>query len=177
MPAIGPAYTRPCRGSKLVCRNVPPSKDRRECPGCSGSDSGTMTLRAPAMRQNSTVPMESPSGIPHARTSTTSMRPTRSGEERRKSMRPSRPSHSRGRKLMHRVTAFPRTALLLASILLAVVLGSRRPGHAQPADLRTVTLRVAADDAYRAQPNWEANLRATVATGSATLYGTLQILS
>jgi hypothetical protein len=49
------------------------------------------------------------------------------------------------------------------------VLGTSRPGHAQPADLRTVTLRVAADDAYRDQPNWEANLRATVATVSAIL--------
>jgi len=84
-------------------------------------------------------------------------------------MSPSRPSHSRGR------TGFPRTALLLASILLAVVLGTSRPGHAQPADLRTVTLRVAADDAYRAQPNWEANLRATVATVSAIYERNFQI--
>jgi hypothetical protein len=50
-----------------------------------------------------------------------------------------------------------------------------RAGHAQPADLRTVTLRVAADDAYRAQPNWEANLRATVATVSAIYERNFQI--
>jgi len=69
----------------------------------------------------------------------------------------SRPSPASRRKLR-------AAALLAASILLAVGLGPSQPVQAQSADLRTVTMRVAADDTYRAQPNWETNLRATVAT-------------
>ena len=64
----------------------------------------------------------------------------------------------------------------VASLLLAVVLGTSQPLHAQPAELRTVTMRLAADDTYRAQPNWEANLRATVATVSAIYERNFQIL-
>ena len=63
----------------------------------------------------------------------------------------------------------------MASLLLAVVLGTSPPLHAQPAELRTVTIRLAADDTYRAQPNWEANLRATVATVSAIYERNFQI--
>lgn len=90
-------------------------------------------------------------------------------------MNPSRPSHSRGKKLTDRVAVFARVALVGASVLVAVVLGTSSPGQAQPADLRTVTLRLAADDTYRAQPNWEANLRATVGTVSAIYERNFQI--
>jgi Flp pilus assembly protein TadD len=78
-------------------------------------------------------------------------------------------------KLTHRVVLFPQAALLVASVLVAVALGSYQPVQAQPADLRTVTMRVAADDTYRAQPNWEANLRAIVGTVSAIYERNFQI--
>ncbi len=80
----------------------------------------------------------------------------------------SRPSPASRRKLR-------AAALLAASILLAVGLGPSQPVQAQSADLRTVTMRVAADDTYRAQPNWETNLRATVATVSAIYERSFQI--
>ena len=68
-----------------------------------------------------------------------------------------------------------RAGFLAASILLAAGLGTCQPVQAQPADLRTVTVRLAPDEAYRAQPNWEANLRATVATVTAIYERTFQI--
>ena len=49
-------------------------------------------------------------------------------------------------------------------VLLALTLGLHPLLHAQPAGLRTVTIRVAPDETYRAQPNWEVALRNTVAT-------------
>ena len=98
------------------------------------------------------------------------------GEADSQSMRPSRPSQCMGRKRTNRGAVLPRTWLLVASPLLAVVLGTSQPLHAQPAELRTVTMRLAADDTYRAQPNWEANLRATVATVSAIYERNFQIL-
>ena len=58
-------------------------------------------------------------------------------------------------------------ALLAAAILLAVGLGGVSPAQAQPADVRTLTIRAAPDGSYRAQPNWEANLRTNVAAVSA----------
>lgn len=54
---------------------------------------------------------------------------------------------------------------LVVAILLACVLGGFGSGdrlHAQTADVRTVTMRLAPDETYRAQPNWEATLRQTV---------------
>src|SRR4029450_11526704 len=120
----------------------------RHCPASSVPDPGTMTFSPSATRQNSTVPMESPSGILHARTSTTSVRPIRSGEKGRERMRPTRPAQCRGRKRTIRGAALPRAWPLVASLLLAVVLGTSPPLHAQPAELRTVTLPLAADDTY-----------------------------
>ena len=74
-------------------------------------------------------------------------------------MRPSRPPQSSRRILASRGGTFVlAAALLAASILLVVGPGTSQPVEAQSADLRTVTMRVAADDAYRAQPKWEANL-------------------
>ena len=58
-------------------------------------------------------------------------------------------------------------ALLAAAILLAVGLAGVSPAQAQPADVRTLTIRAAPDGSYRAQPNWEANLRTNVAAVSA----------
>jgi hypothetical protein len=80
-----------------------------------------------------------------------------------------------GKEGTNRGALLPRTWLLVASLLLAVVLGTSQPLHAQPAELRTMTMRLAADDTYRAQPNWEANLRATVATVSAISERNFQI--
>jgi tetratricopeptide (TPR) repeat protein len=65
--------------------------------------------------------------------------------------------------------------LLAAPILLAIGLCAHQPAQAQPADVRTVTMRAAPDEAYRAQPNWEAGLRASVATVSAIYEKTFQI--
>jgi len=74
-------------------------------------------------------------------------------------MRPSRPPQSSRRILASREGTFVlAAALLAASILLVVGPGTSQPVEAQSADLRTVTMRVAADDAYRTQPKWEANL-------------------
>ena len=85
------------------------------------------------------------------------------------------PSHCRRRKRTNRGAALPWAWLLVASLLLAIVLGTSQPLPAQPGELRTVTMRLAADDTYRAQPNWEANLRATVATVSAIYERNFQI--
>jgi Tfp pilus assembly protein PilF len=90
-------------------------------------------------------------------------------------MRPSHPSHCRRGKRTNRGGALPWAWLPVASLLLAIVLGTSQPLPAQPAELRTVTMRLAADDTYRAQPNWEANLRATVATVSAIYERNFQI--
>ena len=57
----------------------------------------------------------------------------------------------------------PRT-IQVAVILVVMTLGTHHLLHAQPAALRTVTMRVAPDETYRAQRNWEAALRSTVAT-------------
>ena len=68
------------------------------------------------------------------------------------------------------------TGLLAAPILLAIALCIGQPAQAQaPADVRTVTMRAAPDEAYRAQPNWEAGLRTSVATVSAIYEKTFQI--
>jgi len=56
----------------------------------------------------------------------------------------------------------PRTSLLTV-ILAVMTLSTHDPLHAQPAAVRTVTIRVAPDETYRAQPNWEGALRSTVA--------------
>src|SRR5712691_10522725 len=58
--------------------------------------------------------------------------------------------------------AMPRTSLLTV-ILVVMTLSTHHLLHAQPAELRTVTIRVAPDETYRAQPNWEGALRNTVA--------------
>ncbi len=57
----------------------------------------------------------------------------------------------------------PRT-IQVAVILVVMSLGTHHLLDAQPAALRTVTMRVAPDETYRAQRNWEAALRSTVAT-------------
>ena len=59
--------------------------------------------------------------------------------------------------------------------LATIGLASSDVAHAQPAGVRTVTMRAAADETYRAQPNWEQNLRATVATVSTIYEQTFQI--
>ncbi len=58
-------------------------------------------------------------------------------------------------------------ALLAAAILLAVGLGGVKPAPAQAPDVRTLTIRAAPDNSYRAHPSWEANLRTNVAAVSA----------
>src|SRR5499425_775657 len=58
-------------------------------------------------------------------------------------------------------------ALLAAAILLAVGLAGVSLASAQPADVRTLTIRAAPDGSYRAQPNWEGNLRTNVGAVSA----------
>ena len=58
-------------------------------------------------------------------------------------------------------------ALLAAAILLAVSLAGVNPAPAQAADVRTLTIRAAPDESYRAQPSWEANLRTNIAAVSA----------
>ena len=58
-------------------------------------------------------------------------------------------------------------ALLAAAILLAVGLAGVNAAPAQAADVRTLTIRAAPDESYRAQPSWEANLRTNVAVVSA----------
>src|SRR5262245_61424914 len=58
-------------------------------------------------------------------------------------------------------------ALLAAAILLTVGLAGVSPVPAQPADVRTLTIRAAPDGSYRAQPNWEGNLRTNVSAVSA----------
>src|SRR5215467_9324628 len=58
-------------------------------------------------------------------------------------------------------------ALRVAAILLAVGLVGMSPVPGQPADVRTLTIRAAPDGSYRAQPNWEGNLRTNVAAVSA----------
>jgi len=66
-------------------------------------------------------------------------------------------------------------ALLAAAILLAVGLAGVSLAQAQPADVRTLTIRAAPDGSYRAQPNWEANLRTNVAAVSALYEKTFRI--
>ncbi len=66
-------------------------------------------------------------------------------------------------------------ALLAAAILLAVGLAGVSPAQAQPADVRTLTIRAAPDGSYRAQPNWEGNLRTNVAAVSALYEKTFRI--
>jgi len=52
--------------------------------------------------------------------------------------------------------------LAALSVLLTLSEGGIPRLHAQSPEIRTVTVRVAPDEAYRAQPNWEATLRAIV---------------
>ena len=66
-------------------------------------------------------------------------------------------------------------ALLAAAILLAVGLAGVSPAPAQPTDVRTLTIRAAPDGSYRAQPNWEANLRTNVAAVSVLYEKTFRI--
>src|SRR5215467_14376574 len=66
-------------------------------------------------------------------------------------------------------------ALLAAAILLAVGLAGVNPAPAQPANVRTVTIRAAPDGSYRAQPNWEGNLRTNVAAVSALYEKTFRL--
>src|SRR5262245_51515153 len=58
-------------------------------------------------------------------------------------------------------------ALLAAALLLTVGLAGVSPAQAPPADVRTLTIRAAPDGSYRAQPNWETNLRTNIAAVSA----------
>ena len=51
-------------------------------------------------------------------------------------------------------------------LLILILLLAPAPGHAQPAEIRIVTLRAAPDENYRGQPNWEAALRRMVKTVS-----------
>src|SRR5437867_10204125 len=53
-------------------------------------------------------------------------------------------------------------ARLAVSTLLVICLAVDHRANAQPADVRTITMRVAADGSYRALPDWEAALRSTV---------------
>lgn len=53
---------------------------------------------------------------------------------------------------------------LTLSALLAALVGSA--AHAQPADVRVVTLRAVAEERYRDRPDWESDLRRTVQTVS-----------
>ena len=77
---------------------------------------------------------------------------------------------------MNRGGAAVRAAGLFATtILLIIGLGTHQPLRAQPADVRAVTMRAAPDGGYRAQPNWEARLRTTVAAVSAIYEKTFQI--
>src|SRR5215472_1349781 len=66
-------------------------------------------------------------------------------------------------------------ALLVAAILLAVGLAGASPASAQSTDVRTITIRAAPDGSYRAQPNWEGNLRTNVAAVSAAYEKTFRI--
>jgi tetratricopeptide (TPR) repeat protein len=63
--------------------------------------------------------------------------------------------------------SFRSFSLLAIAILLAVGLAGVDPASAQPAEVRTLTMRAAPDQSYRAQPSWEANLRTNVAAVSA----------
>jgi len=65
--------------------------------------------------------------------------------------------------------------LLAAATMLALGLAGVRPAPAQPADVRTLAIRAAPDGSYRAQPNWEGNLRTNVATVSALYEKTFRI--
>lgn len=51
---------------------------------------------------------------------------------------------------------------LAVSTLLVLCLAVEPRAMAQPAEVRTITMRVAADEAYRTQPDWETTLRNTV---------------
>src|SRR5215510_8266762 len=66
-------------------------------------------------------------------------------------------------------------ALLAAAILLVVALAGVNPASAQPTGVRTLTIRAAPDESYRAPPNWEANLRTNVAAVSALYENTFRI--
>jgi tetratricopeptide (TPR) repeat protein len=66
-------------------------------------------------------------------------------------------------------------AARLAALTILWIVGLCQPVPGQPADLRTITMRAAADETYRAQANWEANLRSTVATVSAIYEKNFQI--
>ena len=86
---------------------------------------------------------------------------------------------SRGRSL--RLSPFPRARRLgLAAALVALLAAlAGRVVHAQPARpvdvVRVVTLRPVAEEKYRAQPGWEAELRRTVKTVSDIYERTFQI--
>jgi len=60
-----------------------------------------------------------------------------------------------------------RISLVAAAIPLAVGLADVNPAPAQPAAVRTLTIRAAPDESYRAETNWERNLRTNVAAVSA----------
>ncbi|HWP77226.1 MAG TPA: TonB family protein [Methylomirabilota bacterium] len=60
-------------------------------------------------------------------------------------------------------------------LLVSALLLSPAPALAQPTELRTVTLRAAPEEMYRAQINWEATLRQTVKTVSAIYEKNFQI--
>jgi Flp pilus assembly protein TadD len=61
-----------------------------------------------------------------------------------------------------RLKSFRMGGLAALSVLLTLSEAGIPRLHAQVPEIRTVTVRVAPDEAYRAQPNWEATLRAIV---------------
>lgn len=67
---------------------------------------------------------------------------------------------------MPRARTDTRRIRVAACFLAAVSFGANPLSHAQSTDVRTVTMRVVVDDAYRAQLDWEATLRRTVAAVS-----------
>jgi TonB family protein len=55
---------------------------------------------------------------------------------------------------------------LVVAVAMPVVGRFPEPARAQPADVRVLTLRIVAEEMYRARPGWEAELRRTVKTVS-----------
>ena len=68
-----------------------------------------------------------------------------------------------------------RRGLAASFFFAAVSLGESQIVHAQPTEARTVTIRVVVDEAYRAQWDWEATLRRSVAAVSAIYEKNFQI--
>lgn len=77
--------------------------------------------------------------------------------------------------LFGRIIETSARAALSTALSILWIVGLCPPVPAQPADLRTITVRAAPDDTYRAQANWEANLRSTMATVSAIYEKNFQI--